>query len=156
MSTVPPPAAGMPAISALGTPFAGFWIRFVAAIIDGLILFIPNFVVGILLAPAAPAAGQAATSNPLASLVSLGIYIAYYTALQGGKWQATVGKRVVGIHVMRTDGSRISHLRALGRYFASFLSAITLLIGYIMAGFTREKTTLHDLICDTRVVYGKR
>ena len=146
-----------------GTPYAGFWIRLVAALIDLLILITANFLIGILFPPAAPVAGQAAASNPIATIISMIIPITYYTALQGGKWQATVGKRVVGIHIVRTsgglahqNGGRVTYLRALGRYFASILSALTLLIGYIMAGLTREKTALHDLIADTRVVYGKR
>lgn len=152
MSTVPPPAAVV--LSATGAPFAGFWIRVVAALIDGVILFIPNLVLSMIFGT--HDAQGVPHISPLGNLIIIAMYFGYFTTLQGGKWQATVGKRLLGIHVMRTDGSSISHLRAFGRYAASILSAIILLIGYIMAGVTREKTALHDLICDTRVVYGKR
>jgi uncharacterized RDD family membrane protein YckC len=51
-----------------------------------------------------------------------------------------------------TDGSRLSYLRALGRHFAKYLSGMILLIGYIMAAFDDQRRTLHDRICETRVV----
>lgn len=156
MNTMPQSTANTVTVSALGTPFAGFWIRVVAAIIDGIILLVPNVLIGMVLGGEVdPQTGQAAGGG-LAGLISLLVYFAYYTALQGGKWQATIGKRVLGIHVMRTDGSPITYARAFGRYMASILSGLLLMIGYIMAGLTREKTALHDLIADTRVVYGKR
>jgi uncharacterized RDD family membrane protein YckC len=50
------------------------------------------------------------------------------------------------------DGGRVSYLRALGRHFAKYLSAMILLIGYIMAAFDDQRRTLHDRICETRVV----
>jgi uncharacterized RDD family membrane protein YckC len=50
------------------------------------------------------------------------------------------------------DGSRISYLRAMGRHFAKYLSGMILLVGYIMAAFDDHRRTLHDRICETRVV----
>ena len=57
-------------------------------------------------------------------------------------------------HLIVTDGQRrrISFWRALGRYAAKILSAMTLGIGYIMAGFTDRKQALHDMIADTLVL----
>lgn len=141
MSTVPPPVA---TLSATGAPFAGFWIRVVAIIIDWFVLLLPNVMLVLMLGEDS---GQF-----FGFILGLG----YWTLMQGGKWQATLGKRLVGIHVMRTNGENITYLRAFGRYWAAVLSGLILFIGYIMAGLTREKTGLHDLICDTRVVYGKR
>ena len=59
---------------------------------------------------------------------------------------------VLGLKVVRPDGGPVSLGRAIGRYFAKILSAIILLIGFIMAGFDREKRGLHDILVDTRVI----
>ena len=69
-----------------------------------------------------------------------------------GKFGATPGKMACKLKVVRPDGERISYARALGRHFAEMLSGIILYIGYIMAAFDEEKRTLHDRICDTRVI----
>ena len=61
----------------------------------------------------------------------------------------------LGLKVIRADGGPISVGLAVGRYFAKILSALTLWIGFIIAGFDREKRTLHDHICGTRVIYTR-
>jgi uncharacterized RDD family membrane protein YckC len=58
----------------------------------------------------------------------------------------------VGIKLVRTDGERVSFWRAFGRLFATILSSLILMIGYLMAGFTERKQALHDMVCDTLVV----
>ena len=57
-----------------------------------------------------------------------------------------------GLKVVAPDGSRISYMRALGRFFAEIVSGLTFSIGYIMAGFDSQKRSLHDRICATRVI----
>jgi uncharacterized RDD family membrane protein YckC len=71
------------------------------------------------------------------------------------RYSATPGKLAVGLKLVRSDGSPLSTGRIIGRYFSEWLSSITLLIGYIMAGFDEEKRALHDRICDTRVIRAK-
>jgi uncharacterized RDD family membrane protein YckC len=66
--------------------------------------------------------------------------------------QATLGKMALGIVVTDLDGNRIGFGRATGRYFAKILSALILLIGFIMAAFTQKKQGLHDIIAGTLVV----
>jgi uncharacterized RDD family membrane protein YckC len=65
---------------------------------------------------------------------------------------ATPGKMALGLKIVRPDGGPISAGRAVGRYFAEILSALTLMIGYMMAGWDSEKRALHDRIADTRVI----
>jgi uncharacterized RDD family membrane protein YckC len=69
-----------------------------------------------------------------------------------GKYGATVGKMACKIKVITADGQPVSYARAFGRYFAKVLSSLTLLIGFIIAAFDSEKRSLHDHICNTRVV----
>ena len=72
--------------------------------------------------------------------------------MQSSSRQATLGKMALGIKVTSLDGERISFLRATGRYFATILSSLLLMIGYIMAAFTQRKQALHDMIASTLVV----
>lgn len=144
--------------------YGGFWIRFLAAIIDGIILMVVGSIVqfallGSLVAIPQPHAGADPMVYIGSMLGALGIawlintalgccYEAFFVA----KLSATPGKMALGLKVLRPDGSRVSLGRAAGRYFAKMLSAIILMIGYIMAGFDAQKRALHDMICDTRVI----
>ena len=71
---------------------------------------------------------------------------------QRSPWQATLGKKAIGIQVTDLDGERISLARALGRYFAKILSGLILYVGFFMAGWTRRKQGLHDMVAGTLVV----
>ncbi|QTA86847.1 RDD family protein [Desulfonema magnum] len=126
--------------------YAGFWIRFGAKIIDGIILGVLNSFLSDL--------AQIAESPFLPiHLFLLQIIIATaYTTWLLGKFGATIGKMACKIKVVTDDGGKISYARAFGRYFAEILSSIMLLIGYIMAAFDEQKRTLHDRICNTRVI----
>lgn len=148
--------------------YGGFWIRFVARIIDGIIMGAVGFVVRIpfiaMMGGAAvslgedpdPAQVMAALPAILAGaglmiLVSVALnaaYEAYFLSTRG----ATPGKMALGLKVVRADGGPISVGLAVGRYFASILSGMTLFIGYIIAGFDTQKRSLHDHICSTRVI----
>ena len=156
----PRPATVFP----VGRP-AGFWIRVVAFLIDGGVLLLVLFVVGALW-PGANALDiqeplPEASSAELTELdltwtaldtVALIMSVAYYT-LSIAIWSTTVGKRLVGIYVFRPDGSRVGVARAFCRYLAGQLSFLLFFIGYLMVAFRRDKRGLHDLICDTVVVY---
>jgi uncharacterized RDD family membrane protein YckC len=84
----------------------------------------------------------------------VGILIpAVYNTFFVGRFGATPGKMACRLRVVIPDGAHISYMRALGRNFAEWVSAIVLAIGYIMAAFDSEKRALHDRICDTRVVH---
>ncbi|HLM66260.1 MAG TPA: RDD family protein [Longimicrobium sp.] len=135
--------------------YAGFWIRVGAVLIDGIILFIPLTILENLLL--AERTGDPVTDLgvTLASLaLSLGVHWAYRSAFHSSEWQATIGKRAVGIKVMDLQGRRITFAHATGRYFAEFLSGLTLGIGYVMAGISSRKQALHDKIAGTLVIYG--
>ncbi len=147
--------------------YAGFWIRFVAVIIDGIILSVVNFFVKLLVIAIGFTSGavSAAELGKLDSgqfvliilylvkvyTVLILIYMAYEVFFVG-KFAATPGKMACGLKVVTADGGTVSYARAVGRFFAKWLSNLTLLIGYIMAAFDYEKRALHDHICGTRVI----
>jgi uncharacterized RDD family membrane protein YckC len=123
--------------------YAGFGDRFLALIIDSLILAIPN----VLLSYAAND-----PENPLVNLVGLVIGWLYFTLQESGAPQATLGKKAMGIRVIGQDGQRISFGQATGRYFGKIISAIILLIGYFMVLWDPNRQALHDKMAGTYVV----
>jgi len=90
----------------------------------------------------------------ISTLIGLAIGVAYEVYFLSAHG-ATPGKMALGLKVIRADGGPISPMLALARYFASWVSAVILLIGYIMAAFDPEKRALHDRICETRVIHSR-
>ena len=134
--------------------YGGFWIRFLAIIIDGIVLWIVNFALQTVTGTRITSVSNFAlvmSTIGLNMLISTAIAVTYeaFFLVQYG---ATPGKMVLKLKVITPDGGGISWGRAIGRYFAKMLSAIILMIGYIMAGFDSEKRALHDYIAGTRVI----
>jgi uncharacterized RDD family membrane protein YckC len=147
--------------------YAGFWLRVVAFIIDALVLY---FVGMIVMLPFAASMGMGMrgmmTGRPpnmetLLPLIHAMIRLTllrtilnwlYYSLLESSAWQATLGKKALGLEVTDLDGNRISFGRATGRFFAKIISSIILGIGYLMAGFTEKKQALHDILAGTLVI----
>ena len=139
---------------------AGFWIRLVAGLIDVAIVVL----MGLLLAGVLPGVSISDyTSNfslDLESEITTPIWFdvmdvtlnAMYSGILVWIWSATAGKLIFGLHIVRTDGSKVGFGRALARWACYFLSLITLGIGFLMIAFRGDKRGLHDLICDTMVV----
>ncbi len=132
--------------------YAGFWRRLVAAIIDGILVSIVTLIIGGVLRLNSGLPTGPGSDNFLSNLINLIIGWIYYAAMESSEKQATLGKMAIGIIVTDLEGSRISFGRATGRYFGKILSAIILLIGYIMAGFTARKQALHDVLAGCLVV----
>ena len=137
--------------------YASVGTRFAAVFLDGLILGAVNMALGVLAATgmAATARSNQVSGAIAVQLISVFIQIAValtYETVMIGKYGATLGKMACKIRVVTADGGKVSYMRALGRYFAKFLSGMICLIGYIMAFFDEEKRAMHDRICSTRVV----
>jgi len=151
--------------------YAGFWLRFVAALMDGLILSLAFIV---LLVPLIFLTGFASMLHGLAqnnghldpaliggfimmlfvfASVSVVLQWLYHAYLESGEKQATWGKQALGLYVTDLTGNRVSFGRASGRYFGKIVTGmIPLAIGYIMAGFTERKQALHDMIASCLVL----
>ncbi len=156
-------------MDAQAASYAGFWKRFLALVIDTLILSVVNF---FMLVPALGLVGlgffASATSEDsnLGSgflLAALGAYFfgillisilgwLYYALMESSARGATLGKMALGIKVTDMNGNRITFGRATGRYFGKIISSMIMLVGYIMAAFTEKKQALHDLIAGCLVV----
>ncbi len=152
--------------------YAGFWLRFVAYIIDGLIV---GAVQSIIIVPvlgmlgisfAAMDGNMDAMSDGEAIAVVIGMFsamgttfliagiigIVYYTIMEASKFQATFGKMALGLIVTDLDGKPLDFGKALLRNLGKIVSQMILMIGYIMAGFTDKKQALHDMIAGALVV----
>jgi uncharacterized RDD family membrane protein YckC len=151
------PILDAPVMTEQRLEYAGFWIRFVAAIIDGIVLSVVNWVLMFALI------GSAVDfSDTFALGTTLMYYYAiawtvrgvYFTVMESSDKQATLGKMAVGIKVGDENGQRLTMGNAIGRWFSALLSYITLFVGFIMAGFDVRKQALHDKIANTVVYYS--
>ena len=128
-----------PAPATASIRYAGFWQRFLAVVIDGIIVSVATGIV------------YTATfgTGVIVGFIAPWLYEAF---MLSSEWQATVGKKAMSIVVTDVDGKRISFARATGRHFAKYISALLLGIGFIMAAFTARKQALHDMIAETLVL----
>ncbi|MGB7434320.1 MAG: RDD family protein [Candidatus Acidiferrum sp.] len=172
VAAVSPHAGAGAIVYATNVTYAGFWLRFVAYLIDSVIFGVAMMIV---LIPLFFLMGGAVFLNSfsrefaghpdpaqIGALVSLAFMFGgaillgqwlYYAYLESGEKQATWGKQMLGLYVTDLSGNRISFGRASGRYFAMLITRlIPLGIGYIMAGFTERKQALHDMIASCLVL----
>jgi uncharacterized RDD family membrane protein YckC len=143
--------------------FAGFWLRFVALLIDSVILGI--LTIPILVTPIANNLGtdfsfdnylkfMTGWSRPAIALKLLMnlIILLYCAAFESSAWQASPGKKVLGLYVTDLDGKRISLIRAAARNLGKELEQFTLFFGFVMAGITQKKQALHDIVAGCLVL----
>jgi uncharacterized RDD family membrane protein YckC len=166
-------ASGAAGASPLAWRYGGFWIRFGARFIDGLIFTVPAIIFVALLIPNLMRAGSqagnpAGATNPMFLGFGL-ITFAVVFFLAGGCYEilmlkyrsATVGKMACGLKVIGADGRSLSWGVCFGRFFMwnvvtsgiPYLNTVLMLITAIMIGVDDEKRALHDRVCDTRVIY---
>jgi len=153
------------ALPGSGVRYAGFWRRFLAVFIDGIILDIVILPMTFMMGANVFYPQQMGGDNPLSNaglamwqsfwrwstLFGFVLQFAYYVYFISQKG-ATLGKMVMGVKVITATGQPVSVPRAIGRFFAQQLSWLILCIGYIMAAFDDQKRALHDHICNTRVI----
>src|SRR5688572_14651688 len=135
--------------------YAGFWIRAAAIVIDSILMLIFWFLALVVLVLAM--GDSFFGSEERIALFYLGGFVInyfYFAVLESSDKQATLGKMAVGIKVGDEKGNKISFGRATGRFFSKFLSGLMLYIGFMMAGWDRQKQSLHDNIADTYVFYA--
>jgi uncharacterized RDD family membrane protein YckC len=164
--------------------YAGFWIRLVAAALDGMLVWVLwfglNSAVGVWLARRPLHDYSIILRFRIAlNAMQLAVAICYYT-LFVGRYGATLGKMAVGLRIRIADGRTVSYGRALCRYFAQPIALPMFVLAFVLpaqittrglgviiwfvilaffhgiAGFDSEKRTLHDRICNTRVVHKRQ
>jgi uncharacterized RDD family membrane protein YckC len=159
------------AMTGTATGFAGFWLRLVAAILDFIILIVPSAPLGILLFASMLPAIALGRGNPtllIASLLPRIILFAalivmlkwlYWALMESSNWQATLGKKALGLYVTDMEGRRASFGKASGRFWAGrgismvpSIGALYYLVDCICCGFTEKKQAVHDMIAGCLVM----
>jgi len=150
-----------------GQLYAGFWNRLWALVFDKMLLLTISysilFICIILGAITTGIVGEGDNIENIMGVTMIGysafLLIAswlYFAITESSSWRASIGKILLGIAVTDYEGRKISFGRATARYFASIISYLLLLLGFVAAGFTPRKQTLHDLIAHTVVVRSVR
>jgi uncharacterized RDD family membrane protein YckC len=126
--------------------FAGFWSRFIALFIDGIVLMVLDYAIG-LLALVTNSSLQQEVVYGFGLIIGAVYYVWPYS--RGGQ---TLGKAVLGIRVASIDGTPLNWRMGLQRYLGYFVSAFSLLIGYLWAIWDGDKQAWHDKLAGTIVV----
>lgn len=153
--------------------YAGFWLRFVAYLLDYIVIYIIQAfvfipILGVLgMSMAASAGFDFSSFNDedmigwiiamisaiiIGAIIAFIIQVLYFSIMESSKYQATFGKMALGLIVTDTDGKRLDLGKSLLRNLGKIVSAFIMMIGYIMAGFTDKKQALHDMIAGALVV----
>lgn len=153
-------------------PYAGFWHRFAAYLIDAIILGVCCGGIIVLVAVITGLGSvvegltrrRGSIDEAVPALLAVGFFSIcaivgliggwlYHALAESSEWQATPGKRVLGLEVTDLAGRKISFGRASGRYFGKFItSLIPLGIGYILAAFTERRQAIHDMLASCLVL----
>jgi uncharacterized RDD family membrane protein YckC len=133
--------------------YGGFWIRFAAYLIDAVVLSIVGGIIGAIFGVIVGLSGGSVNSARFGGY-GIGIVLGwlYFAFMESSERGATLGKMALGLRVVTDQGQRLSFANATGRYFAKFVSAIILGVGFIMIAFTDRKRALHDMIAGTLVI----
>ena len=166
-SAWPEAARAAAAAATAAVTYGGFWRRFWAVVLDGLIVNIVTVPAGMMLSLPTAAmidsdtitAEQMAayfSAYAMAAFISVLVNWLYFALMESSKWQGTLGKLALGLRVTNGEGRRIGFGRASGRFFGKMVSALTLGIGYVIQVFTTRRQALHDLIAGTLIVRADR
>ena len=165
------PPMNSPAVAAAPrVEYGGFWLRFLAYLIDGAVITIGALVVAIPLIFLTGLGTLLSQIHPeedlndagfwlimgvvfLFATVSLVVTWLYHALMESSEWQATVGKKALNLVVTDMAGRRVSFWRATGRHFAKIVSNMIYPFGHIMAGFTAQKQALHDMIAGCLILH---
>ena len=121
-------------------PRAGFWQRFGAILLDGILLGVINAIL-------------TAALHTAGNILALVVGIAYIVYFEGGSTGQTLGKRALGIRVVDANtGGPIGYPRAFVRYVGKLISGLFILLGYLWMLWDKEKQTWHDKMASDFVV----
>ncbi|HET8772395.1 MAG TPA: RDD family protein [Thermoanaerobaculia bacterium] len=138
--------------------YGGFWQRFGAQFLDGVIVGVPAAAIAVAVIVAVTFTAQqneAATLLILLAYIPAYVFPVLYEALMlSTRDGQTIGKKVLKLRVVRPDGSSISTGQAWGRAVMRLILGVFCagIVDYIVFFFTEDKTTLHDMVAGTRVV----
>ena len=143
-----------------GRPYAGFWLRLAAYLIDTILIspffgMIVAFRPAIFIKPPDPAAILLISlPQPTPQAIALSIVIStfYFALFEASSWQASPGKRILRLYVTDLHRQRLTLARAVTRNFVKIIFATLFPVAHLLAGFTGKKQGLHDLLARSLVL----
>ncbi len=149
-------------ISSEKAEYAGFWVRLAAYVIDSMVVFAGLLIVRLVFLSVSVViegtiiGGNVLFDYTLKDIVLYGFQVLYFilcTYYAG----TTVGKRALNLRVVGAREEKLTLFNVIYREtIGRFLSGVILGLGYLLVGIDKEKRGVHDILCDTRVIYGKR
>jgi uncharacterized RDD family membrane protein YckC len=154
-------------VQAPASPYAGFWLRVAAAFIDGIVISIPivPFFLITMLPLFSHMQNPQALQDPnlmvqlmLPKIILLLFVIAvvswlYWAYLESSSWQATCGKKLLGLYVTDLDGNRCTFGRTSARFAAGrlissipYIGGMYFFVDCLCVAFTLRKQAIHDMI----------
>jgi uncharacterized RDD family membrane protein YckC len=141
--------------------YAGFWLRVWAGTIDVtmellvalMLTLIVDFVIK-LVGPQfglSPITASYVTGIAFILVLTIGAWL-YCAFTESSNWRATLGKRIMGLQVVTSQGDKLNFGQASVRHFMKFLSLFTAGVGFMMAGWTKRQQALHDMPTDCVVI----
>lgn len=140
--------------------YAGFFVRLAAYAMDSLLASLLLAFITVPMGVVKLIAGETLLTRPVLfqySIAAILVYLirAFYFTICTYSGGQTIGKKVFNICVVSANDEELTFLNVLYREtIGRFLSGLVLNIGYFMIGPSREKCALHDMLCDTRVIYS--
>jgi uncharacterized RDD family membrane protein YckC len=142
--------------------YAGLWLRLAAALIDLVAIFVPAcvicFIVVVTIKLVTAAMGRESSALVLIVLplvVGIATWL-YFAIMESSSWQATLGKKSLGLYVSDMTGHRLTFRRATWRTFAKCISSLTAGFGFVLCAFTKKKQALHDVVANCMVLRHPR
>lgn len=150
--------------------YAGFWERVLAFVIDNVLIGVG---IALIVIPLLFLTGLGAVLTRIAQdedlgdagfFLIIGMFLVaatasivvtwlYHAFMESSEWQATVGKRALGLIVTDMAGRRVSFGRSTGRHFGKIITnLVPAFLGYIMAAFTEKRQALHDMMAGCLVL----
>lgn len=140
--------------------YVGFWLRFIAFLIDSIAAAVFIGILGTILFGASPAIDpEALLENPSAILEEVSYQAIATAVLFVGFWMyfcSTPGKMIFDAYIVDAKTLKpASNLRLIIRYIGYYVSTFLLFLGFIWIAFDKRKQGLHDKLAGTVVIKGK-
>lgn len=128
--------------------FAGFWIRFAAFIIDALFFVAVMIPFDLIFSNEIFPEKQSIESLYASNLMAL----LYEIILTASVWQATIGKKILGLKVVDANFNRLTIGKSIGRFILKIPSFLVFCLGFFWVGLDKKKRGWHDIMAGTYVV----
>ena len=125
---------------------AGFWIRAVAYLVDGLLLSLVGGAFPLLVIQGSQGTASGGGGSVIVSLI---YFVIFWSRLGGGR---TIGMRLLGLKVIGADGREIGILAAIGRWIGLWISFLVCFLGVIWVAIDSQHQGWHDKLVNTYVV----